>query len=243
MDNRKRERYQIQYSVLNWQTCIPILPSKLHQEMQQQRKLWLYYWDLKMCSKPKLSRLYRACRQMLYHYHLNRALVRRRAARVAQSWERGSTVWKKRSRGSRPRSLVLGVLSGSRACRAAVLLRRRGSRWCPVVHSVLLLDTPFASQCHPYAQTYPRSPTCPLSTSIARTWHNIVDHTMQMHDKLDNRRKPTTRMSINKKVTSLHTLRICTTPLGLPPQSVVLWQVCKLHIYTIGICCFRVIRC
>jgi hypothetical protein len=111
--------------------------------MQQQRKLWLYYWDLGMFGRPKLFRLYRAWQQMLYHYHLNHVLVRKVAARVAQSWERGSTVWKKRSRGSRPRSLVLGVLSGRRACRAAVLLRRRGSRWCPVVHSVFIVRYPF----------------------------------------------------------------------------------------------------
>jgi hypothetical protein len=110
--------------------------------MQQQKRLRLYYWDLRMLGTPKLFRLYRAWQQMLYHYHLNHVLVRRVAARVAQSWERGSTVWKKRLQGSRPRFLVLGVLSGRRACRAASS-RERDNRWCPVVHSVFIVRYPF----------------------------------------------------------------------------------------------------
>jgi hypothetical protein len=111
-----------------------------------------------------------------------------------------------------------------------------------VVYSVLLLDTPFANVIPMLELTRGRQHV-PFSTPVARARHNVIDHTMQMHDKLDNRRETAARVSIDEKVSSRSTLRICTTPLGLPPQSIVLWQVCKLHIYAIGVCCFCVDHC
>jgi hypothetical protein len=102
-----------------------------------------------------------------------------------------------------------------------------------------LLDTPFASQCHSYAQTYPGSPPRPLSTSVAWTWHNVVDHAVQMHDKLDDRRVTAARVSVYEEVTGRSTLCIGAASLDLPPQGVVLWQVGELHIHAIGICCIK----
>jgi hypothetical protein len=110
-----------------------------------------------------------------------------------------------------------------------------------VVHSVLLLDTPFASRCHSYAQTYPRSPPRPFSTSVTWAWHDDVDHAVQMHDKLDDRRVTTARVSVDEEVTGRSTLCISAASLDLPPQGIVLWQVGELHIYAIGICYIRLL--
>jgi hypothetical protein len=107
--------------------------------------------------------------------------------------------------------------------------------------SCLLLDTPFASQCHSYAQTYSRSPTCLLSTYTAGTGSDANDHAVQMHDELDDRRETAARVAVHEEVTALNTLGIDATSLGLPPQGVVVWQVDELYIYAIGACWIKLL--
>jgi hypothetical protein len=100
--------------------------------------------------------------------------------------------------------------------------------------SCLFLDTPFASQCHPYARTYSRSPRCLLSTYTAGAGSDVHDHAVQMHDELDDRRETAARVAVHEEVTALNTLGIDATSFGLPPQGIVVWQVDELHVYAIG---------
>lgn len=76
-------------------------------------------------------------------------------------------------------------------------------------------------------------------TPVARAPNDVVDHAVEMHDELDDRRVATARVSVDEEVANQSTVAVGAPALCLPPQSIILGEASEPHIHAIGVCYFK----